>query len=477
MDEHDNLIKAISGSYRDPYGHVFCSAGKIFRTVSSIGLKDYLFCKKSGYSDEATSRGWIVKTRDILDPKLKARFPDHAILLEHDTIPFVSFPYEWTFSQLRKAALLTIDLHLLALKYGVTMRDSSAYNIQFLGTSPVFIDYLSFGIYEEGQIWTGHHQFCEQFLNPLLLYAKIGLEYQKWYRGAMSGISTRDTARILPRKSRLSPHILVHVFLKNRMDNAAVARFANPGSGQAFSVDKKQVKMPLPKRALVNMLTGMRSLIAGLKMPSQKSLWQDYAHINSYDMESTAAKRQFVEEICAAAKPDRVLDIGCNTGEYTEIALTSGTNQAVGLDMDHGALTRAFAMAEEKSLPLLPLFQDLQNLSPAQGWKEQERPSLSKRIMDWKPDLVLALAIVHHLALAGNVPLKKILSWITGLAPTGIIEFVPKSDVTVQIMLRHREEIFCSYTQRDFETLLQERAQITRQVSLSNGRALYAFSR
>jgi ribosomal protein L11 methylase PrmA len=467
----------IPGSYRDPCGQVFCFDGKIYRAVFTPALENVSFSKESGFLEEAQKRGLVVPTKEITNPELLACFPDAAILLEHETVPFISFPYEWTFSQLIKAALFHLDLHLLALKFGVTMRDSSAYNIQFCGASPVFIDYLSFERYEDGQLWAGHHQFCEQFLNPLLLFAKTGLEYQKWYRGALSGISTRDTARILPWKAGLSPQIFVHVFLKNRMEKSAATHFIPPQSGKVATYNKTSGRKQLPKQALVNMLSGLRSLIAGLKGHSQKTLWQDYAQVNSYDPESTLAKHKFVQDFCSRKTPNKILDVGCNTGEFSEIALSCGAKQAVGLDMDHGALSRALACVEDKSLALLPLLQDLQNLSPAQGWNGEERQSLSKRISKWKPDAVLALAIVHHLALSGNVPLAQILDWITGLAPTGVIEFVPKGDSTVQIMLRHREDIFPSYTQTVFESLLQEKAPIMTREVLPNGRVLYAFGR
>ncbi|MFA6433293.1 MAG: class I SAM-dependent methyltransferase [Elusimicrobiales bacterium] len=451
--------------------------GRVFRTVLGPGLDDMVFCRNSGFFLQAEERGCLIKTKEVADIGILASFPGARMVLEHECVPFITFPYEWTFSQLKKAALLHLDLHLLALKYGVTMRDASAYNIQFENTKPVFIDYLSFARYKEGEIWAGHHQFCEQFLNPLLLFSKAGLEYQTWYKGSLGGISTCDTNRILPWRAKFSPQILTHVVLKDHFDRASLKQSSGAGSETFSPQTGRGEKAKLPQKALETMLSSLRSFIAGLERRTQKTLWEDYSKTNSYTRESNERKRSAVRDFCARRTPRRLLDIGCNSGEFSEISLSSGAGQVVGLDLDHGAVALAFNRAEIKKLALLPLLQDFKNPSPSQGWNGIERQALSERIIEWNPDAILALAVIHHLALSGNIPLDQVVEWLAGIAPCGVIEFVPKEDLTVRIMMRYREDIFPDYTQTVFEECLRRRADIVNRFMLANGRILYEFSR
>jgi ribosomal protein L11 methylase PrmA len=337
-------------------------------------------------------------------------------------------------------------LHRDALRAGISMSDASPYNIQFVGPKPFLIDYLSFRRYQDGEFWAGHRQFCEQFLHPLLLTAYTGVPFHAILRGRLGGIPGTELAALLPFLRRIAPRFLLHVWLPSR--------FARPKSAtRARSLAQRK----LPKTALEGLLDAMQSWVSALHPPRGRTAWQAYAAVNSYSLQERGEKAEFVESFVKAARPRRVWDLGCNTGDYACAALRAGAETVVGFDADEGALEAAFQRAERENLRLLPLYQDLLNPSPNQGWRERERRGLGDRT---GPDAVLMLALIHHLAIANNVPLDDVVDWVTSLAPAGVIEFVPKDDPMA------------------FLGALQRRASIsaTREVT-GSGRLLVAFQR
>jgi ribosomal protein L11 methylase PrmA len=390
-------------------------------------------------------------------------------VLEHPRLPFVSWPYEWPFAALKAAALLQLDLLLDALSSGFTLSDATAYNIQFLGAEPVFIDTLSFRRYQEGSYWLGHRQFCEQFLNPLLLRAKLGLDYHAWYRGAPEGIPAGDLDRLLRWRHRLSPNLYMHVRMQAKLQAAPDAR------------EKAQAQVArggLSRKGFENIVRGLRVWIEGLDpADSGTTAFADYEGVNTYSDADNAMKEAFVGEFAAATRPRVLLDLGSNTGRFAQAALKGGAAYAVGLDADLIALDRAFENARRKKLPFLSLHMNLSDPSPDQGWQQSERAGLAARCAD-SCDAVLALALVHHLGIAGNVPLPRVVEWLVALAPTGIIEFVPKSDPMVQRLLSLREDIFPDYNEEAFVQALSARAAIVAQATVpGSGRQLFRFER
>jgi len=461
--------RRIAGSFRDPSGYVHEVNGRILRTVTDHAAAEYEALRDSGVFRHLTDRGWLIASREVEHDALGQ--PDAALrhVIEHPRIPHVSFPYEWPFSLLREAALLHLDLHLAALDEGATLSDASAYNIQFRGPNPVFIDLLSLRRYREGEYWTGHRQFCEQFLNPLLLRSLLGIAHNGWFRGTLEGVPTTELARLLPLRRKLSWNVFVHVTLQAKLQRGAL----RGGEAHAARLIRSR---PLSRTAYRGMLTQLRNWIARLRLGgSGQTEWGDYAETNSYSSDEEQAKRRFVAEFVAAARPETVWDLGCNTGEYSELALTSGAGRVIGFDSDQTALERACHRAQSRDLDLLPLYLDAANPSPDQGWMQSERPGLAARA---DADAVIALAFEHHLAIGRNIPLPHVVSWLVGLAPTGVIEFVEKSDPTIQRMLALREDIFPGYTAAEFETALGQNARIVRSETISaSGRRLYLFDR
>lgn len=463
----DNKPFVDAGSFRDPAGQVLHHNNRMFRTVSKSGWTDFSKVVDSGLIDDLATAGmllplWPVDAGQAGNPEGAER------IFGTEKLAMISWPYEWSFSALKTAALLHLDVHLAALEKKFTLADASAYNVQFRGAEPVFIDHLSLRPYVDGEIWAGHRQFCEQFINPLVLASKVGVIPNAWYRGTQEGLPTADVARLIPLRHKFSWSVFMHVIMQARLDRAAVS-----GSGD---IDTKAMSSAqLPKSSLVNMLKGLRSWLDGLQPPGGATVWQGYATDNSYARSEADHKKQLVAEMIADIKPDLVLDLGCNSGDYSIAALEAGAGQVIGFDVDFGALEAAFARSRAQKLNFLPLHFDASNPSPDQGWAQGERAGFAARA---KGDALLALAFVHHLAIARNIPLPRLLNWLMDRAPEGIIEFVPKEDAMVQRLLALREDIFADYSIETFLTTIQGRADIVSNVEVSeSGRRLVRYSR
>ena len=457
------------GSFRDPGGRVFKIDGRIFRAVYAPAADDFDYVESTGLVARLVDKGWMVGA-DKVDPDLlgEAAAGTHCVL-EHPCLPFISYPYEWSFPALKAAALRHLDIQLEALNHGIALSDASAYNIQFQGANPLFIDRLSLVRYREGEIWAAHRQFCEQFLNPLLLRACLGVTHNAWYRGRQEGIATDDLRRMLKWRHKLSWKVFTHVVLQSALQRGGQG---NSSTGGGADINKAK----LPRAAFQGMLEGLRNWIAGLEpADTGKTVWRDYAGDNSYSSNEAHAKREFVADYAADVKPDLLWDLGCNTGDFSVAAIENGAGYAVGFDSDQGALELGFARAAEEKMPLQTLYLDATNPSPDQGWAQAERAGLSGRAT---ADGVLALAFVHHLAIAGNVPLDRLVDWLIGLAPTGVIEFVPKADPMVQVMLAGRQDVFDKYDADAFESAVAARARIgARETVTDSGRLLIAYDR
>ncbi len=433
--------------------------GRVLRALSAEAAARFDDVRE--FIKELEGEGLVVGSREAPDTPP----PGFARMLEHDKLPFVSYPYEWPFALLRRAALLHLDIHRRALERGVTLADASAYNVQFRATRPVFIDIASFRPYDEGELWAGHRQFCEQFLNPLLLAAQFGIAHHAWYRGSLEGIATAALAALWPARGWLSPRALVHVLLPAGAERAAAKR--------AESALRTVRRSRLPKAGYTALLGQLRGWIARLEPRGfSATQWAGYAQARSYSADALEAKRRVVAEFAARHRPSVLWDLGCNDGEFTEVALANGAASAIGFDADPGALELACERAERAGLALLPLHQDASNPSPAQGWLGRERAALADR---GRPDAVMALAFEHHLALGRNLPLGEVAAFLLAVAPRGLVEFVPKADPTVQRMLALKGDIFPDYSEAAFSAALAAHARIVRTDALPGGRKLFWF--
>lgn len=455
-----------AGSFRDPSGAVLLAGERVFRAIMPSAAPDHDQVLRTGALDELCARGWVIGESPVDPAALGSVAANASYVVEHPRLPFISYPYEWGFHALRDAALLHLDVHLHCLDRGVTLSDATAYNIQFRGPTPIFIDTLSFRPYREGEIWIGHRQFCDQFVNPLLLRALLGIPHNAWYRGSLEGIPIQHLASALPFRRKLSWNVIKHVVLQAAFEKLSTKNQAP----QAV----KEVR--LPRASFRAMLAGLRAWLAKLDLPDgEATVWRDYADANSYKEEEALRKAEFVRQFAQESRPDVLWDLGCNTGHYSKVALEAGAKLAIGFDFDIGAVERAYLRAKAERLNLLPLHLDITNPSPSQGWAQHERKGLSERA---PADALLALALVHHLAIAKNVPLDYVVEWLVGLARQGVVEFVPKCDPMVQRLLRFREDIFPDYTEDHFSHVLSSQARIRKAERISaSGRALYWFER
>lgn len=447
-------------SFRDPAGGVFLAAdGRVLRTVNESARADFEVSEQSAVMAALREEGAVSGYRVLPAGEAAALFPQAAYVLEHARVPFISYPYEWGFAQLKTAALHHLRVHRRALESGLTLSDASAYNIQFVGARACFIDRLSFVRYEEGAFWAGHRQFVAQFLAPLLLWAHCGVTHHALYRGHGEGVPPEILARLLPARARCSLRYFLHV--------GALAR-THAGRGGASG------QRPLPKRGLLYLISQLERWVESLapRPCTLRTPWRNYASAAPYDEPSRARKREAVAECVRAARPRMVWDMGAGEGEYARLALAHGAQYAVAFDADAGALEQAFFTARRDDLSLLPLFMDAADPSPDQGFRQHERRGLAAR---GGCDFVMALALVHHLAIGRNIPLPAAVEWITGLAPRGIIEWVEKDDPMARALLAARPDIFPHYTRDAFTAALRACAGNVREIGISETRALFVF--
>lgn len=447
----------LAASFRDPSGFVYRdSEGVLLRQVNAIYGPHYEQLMNSGLYAKLVSQRMLVSHEEVsLD---RAHAPDAVKVLKPAPIPFISYPYEWCAGQLRDAALLTLKIQSIAMTHGMSLKDASAYNIQFQGARPVFIDTLSFETYVEGKPWIAYGQFCRHFLAPLALMHYGEPSIARLMRGFIDGIPLPLAARALPWKSKLKPGLFMHLHLLARAERAQVGEGSTTGGGA------KAVRVS--RQGLLGILDNLRATIGGLGQRSDKTTWGDYYAHTNYSEAGARAKEALVREYLDCIAPVTVWDLGANTGVYSVLAAERG-GMTVAMDLDYGAVEALYQ--REKSTPkgVLPLVIDLSNPSPALGWAHEERASLLQR---GPAECAMALALIHHLCIGNNVPLGQAAAFFAQTCRHLIIEFVPKEDSMVERMLVTREDIFSDYSREGFEAAFGEYFSIESQSPVADTR-------
>lgn len=433
------------GSYRDPAGFVFRRDGVVHRQIDASFAADWEHLASSGLYERLLDEGAILRHEEV-DPALATAPPAYRVI-RPEPLETISYPYEWSFSQLRDAALLTLRAQAMAAGAGMTLRDASAYNIQFQRGRPVLIDSLSFERAQPGRPWVAYRQFCEHFLAPLALMSRVDIRLGLLLRSHLEGVPLDLAARLLPVRTRLSLGLGPHIHLHAR----AQRRHARDGTAAAGATASMS-----PTR-LATLVESLRSTVSGLSWDPRGTVWADYADHTSYDAAATAAKEAAVSSALEAAGGSRAWDLGANIGRYSRLAADRGY-RVVALDVDPGAVEGHYrAIRAEGRKDILPLLADLTDPSPALGWGSAERASLLDRI---DTDVILALALVHHLAIGANVPLPMIASLFERLAPHAIVEFVPREDAMVQRLLASRRDVFSGYSIEGFRAAFAPRFEM-----------------
>lgn len=460
-------MNSLPSSFRDPSGFVFRHAGEVYRQVNTVYAGQFDRLLSSGLYGALVDKGYLIAHEDVSDSDLP-RGPDCHRVLKPRAIPYISYPYEWSFSQLKDAAMLTLRIQTVALKHGFVLKDASAYNIQFDQGRPVFIDTLSFEPYREGDPWVAYRQFCQHFLAPLALMARIDVDLGKLLTTHIDGVPLSLASRLLPLGTRFNYGLQTHIHLHAKMQETHADAAADGANSQG---GRKRGR--LSQTGLQAIVESLASTVRRLNWSPPQTEWGDYYDSTNYSDDSASDKRRLVDEyLQAIEQPLRLVhDLGANTGEFSRIA-AAHAGLVVSQDIDPVAVERNYRQIQQQApRNILPLRQDLFAPSPAIGWGNEERESFRQRA---GCDAILALALVHHLAISNNTPLARIAALFAELADWLLIEFVPKSDSQVERLLRTREDVFPDYHQQGFEDAFTQVFEIARSEPVADSeRRLY----
>ena len=456
-------------SFRDPDSTVLHAGTDVLRRLSPAAAEDWRVLAKTAFFRDRVAKGEIVATEEV-DAAARGDITDEAswpVVLRHDRIPFISYPYEWSFSQLQDAAALHIDLLLDALGQGMTMKDGYAYNLQFRGAAPTFIDIGSFERYRGGP-WPGYRQFCQTFLFPLMLQAHKNFSFRPLLRGQVNGIEPKQMRGLMSGGDLTKTGVLKHVALHSAMDT----RNADKGDGSQATADQLS-KSGFSDAVALAAAKNVGTLVRKLRWKPGDSHWTTYQQTSTYTDAERDQKKAFVRDALSQRHAALLLDLGCNDGTFSLLA-QDFADYVVALDNDEQTIDLMYRrLRKEGNTKILPLVMDLTDPSPSIGWRLKERPSFLDRA---KPDAVLALALVHHLAIGANVPLPEVVSWLHSLGGHLVVEFVGPDDPMSRRLLSNKPAgLFPDYRSEIFEKLLAERFEIERQVTLDSGtRTLYS---
>ncbi|WP_274628993.1 hypothetical protein [Arvimicrobium flavum] len=460
-------VEADPGSFRDPSSRVFEIEGRIVRGLDEKTAADFAELEATGFYRELLDGGAIVETRRLSaeDPIARAiRSRGWSAAVEHTRLPLISYPYEWPFSMLKDAALLHLHLLEAGFAEGWTLKDATPYNVQFVGAAPVFIDVPSFVRRAPNEPWLAYRQFCMLFLYPLMLKAHLGIDFQGALRADLDGLTPVEAARYFLGSARFKKGVLSHVIFPAAMERRVEAAESDRAPARKRSMRQSDLLVR-------SLLSGMRRLVEALDVPLRHTAWSQYAKLHSYEEQDVRLKEEFVRKWTDALRPDTVWDLGGNTGAFSRIC-SEYCNRVVTVDGDYDSVEALYwAEKRDGGRKILPLVMNLANISPSQGWGGKERAAFDQRN---RPKLVLCLALIHHMALAANVPISLFLGWLATLGANVIIEFVDRRDEMVTKLLANKTERYPDYHRNTFESELGERFLIRDSIPLKGGlRQLY----
>jgi hypothetical protein len=453
--------RAVASSFRDPSGFVFARDGSVYRQVSRAYKDNYDHLMRSGLYEALVGSRLLIPHDEVSSDYATA---DGVYkILKPEFIPFISYPYEWCFSQLKDAATTTLQIQRTALDFGMTLKDGGAYNVQFLNGRPVFIDTLSFERYREGQTWAAYAQFCQHFLAPLALMSYRDIRLNQLSRVYLDGIPLDLAGSLLPFRSRLRFSLLSHVHLHAKSQKYFAGKVPDT-NGRRMSL-----------KAFLGLVDSLQAAVDRLKWRPRGTEWADYYQKVGYSQEAMEHKKELVRGFLKNMNPSMVWDLGANTGLFSRIAGERGIT-TISFDVDPAAVENSYLECRGKGeRKILPLVLDLTNPSPNIGWHNRERDSFVER---GPADTVLALALIHHLAISNNLPFKEIAGFFGEMCDRLIIEFVPKSDSQVQRLLSTRQDIFTDYNRQAFENTFREHFRIRNCATIRDTeRVLYLMER
>ena len=431
------LDHATLASFRDPSGFIFFQNNALYRQINIPYKGDYNLLMNSGLYNSLVDLGLMIAHEEVDITYAKSN--EAYKVIKPELIPFLSYPYEWSFSQLKDAALATLTIQKKALFFGMTLKDCSAYNMQFTNGKPILMDTLSFEKYTEGKPWVApYRQFCRHFLAPLSLMSYTNIELNRLSQIYIDGIPVDLASSLLPFHTYFNHALFYHIHINAKLQK----HFADK------PIDAEKYKMG--KKELFKLVDKLGSCVEKMKWHPKGTVWGDYYKDPNYANYSSASfyhKKQLVAEFLKKINPNTVLDLGANTGVFSRIASDMGI-LTIASDNDPAAVEKNYLECKKnKETNILPLLIDITNPSSNIGWNNEERISFLER---GQVDMVMALALIHHLAITNNLPFDKIAGFFSKLCKSLIVEFVPKSDSNVQRLLSRREDIFPHYNQPVF---------------------------
>lgn len=457
------------GSYRDRSGRVFYDQnGGVFRALSSNALTAWNDLQQTRFFSRAVESGSVIRSQALSATEIDqlGGLSGWGGVLRHDVIPFVSYPFEWSFGMLQDAAMLQLELLDAALSEDFTLKDGTAYNVQWRGVRPVFIDVVSFERLAAGQAWAGYRQFCQTFLFPLMLQAYKHVPFQPWLRGRLDGITPDECWNLMSWRDLfrrgVPSHVCLHAWLQTRR--------AIPEKSTSSALAEAGFRKELIRANA----QGLKRIVSNLHWKSGPSAWSNYADSNGYAPGDQRLKENFVREAVHSKRWGLVWDVGCNTGMYSRIA-AENSQQVVAIDSDPLTIERLYqslkSEPQRSGAPILPLVSNLADQTGGLGWRGRERKSLADR---GRPELTLCLALIHHLVIGAGIPISELIDWFAELGTSLIIEFVTKDDPMVHELLKNRTDRDNDYEQAVFERLLSSKFEVSRKEPLGSGtRTLY----
>ena len=447
-------------SYKDPSAKVFFCEDEpdaLFRELSPSYLPHYQYFKSSGLSDELVSKSWLLPFQEIQDNIAG------TTILKTRKIPFVSYPYEWTFQQWQDAALLSLKIHYQALKFGMILKDATPFNIVFDGAKPVFVDTSSFEIFKQGQPWQAYRQFSENFHMPLLIVKYFGSIGNEIYINNPNGIPLYKGLALLPAGARLNFNTLFYLTLPDKIRR----RIKDPAKPMKESTGRFSNKRSL------QFADQLFHTIRKIKPLKKRTPWNSYYDANTTHPAYLQEKEQVVKEWLSSHANKTLIDFGCNTGHFS-ILLASSFNTVIAFDADLESVNELYTACHQKKISnVFPFYADLVNPSPATGFNNRERPALLQRL---KADTGLALALLHHLVFTYNVQFGMIAELFAATCDELVIEFVPKEDKKVQLLLFTKKDIFDWYTFENFIAAFEKKFTIKNTNRFANNRILVHFT-
>jgi ribosomal protein L11 methylase PrmA len=447
-------------SFRDPSGYMFHDGPVLRRAVNPIYFPQYQKLKESGFFTTLIDKGLLIAHEETSVSK-------DQIIITPEKIPFITNPYEWSFEQFKHAALHTLKLQKYALSKGFILKDASAYNVTFHKGKPIFIDTLSFDFYEEGTPWRAYKQFITHFFGPLVLAKYHGTEIFKMMQTHIDGIPVKLIAAMLPQKTKLSSTLFTNIHLLAKMESK---------HKEDYKAETKIAK--LSRKAQNNILDSLFNYIKNLKL-NEATEWGDYYTKTNYEAAAFDAKKELIKDWTAALNPQRLIDIGGNDGTFARTVLDKVPHVIV-TDIDSNSVDHNYRQVQKnKEINMLPFVCDMLQPAPGIGFNNTERASLIERLEDYEPDLTLALALIHHITLSGNVPFVKSAEFFAKFSKNLIIEFPKRDDSWAEsLLVRKREFInhFDFYNEAGFEAGFKQYFTLEKKETVAGTkRILYLF--